>query len=491
MASPVPPNMYPTPEHPYYPQYQSPYQPLDVSGIHQHRPDQYVAHTPHSPYAPYGPTAHHHPGHHHPHQNKDMVKPPYSYIALIAMAINDATDKKVTLNSIYQWIMERFPFYRENKQGWQNSIRHNLSLNECFVKIPRDDRKPGKGSYWTLDPDSYNMFENGSYLRRRKRFKKEKKETIKATNNDDTSCDSSAKSTDARNVSSETKEIRDKENATDASKDRSKHPSEDNGSRASPRMYRRQSEESAGKGGFQDSQQQLREPHTRRNRNSVTKSEPMDHATQKYGEVGYRHHQQQETIRVSPDIVATQSQCDQVPSQSALTEPANPSSPAELSNSSVVMDGYQGTGVILSSYIDQHQAIRAQQHQEDVVAQCITPEEQTPTVSSYQSIQSPASISNNNNRWIPELTTVSHLGSNPPTSYHHSQPHMYSPDFFTSIVPSNQASVLHPIHEDDIASGNHGYHQLRYSPPVTAAYYHQYSHSHRHNKYSTFEYPKY
>ncbi|KAK0163722.1 hypothetical protein PV328_002425 [Microctonus aethiopoides] len=114
-------------------------------------------------------------------RNYTHAKPPYSYISLITMAIQNAPTKMLTLAEIYQFIMDLFPFYRTNQQRWQNSIRHSLSFNDCFVKVARTPDKPGKGSFWTLHPESGNMFENGCYLRRQKRFKDEKKEQARQT----------------------------------------------------------------------------------------------------------------------------------------------------------------------------------------------------------------------------------------------------------------------------------------------------------------------
>ncbi len=98
------------------------------------------------------------------------VKPPYSYVALISMAIHTSLEKRLTLNGIYDYITKHFPYYRNREnQGWRNSIRHNLSLHECFMKLPAKGGKNGKSHYWVLDPAHEVMFEEGNYRRRRRR----------------------------------------------------------------------------------------------------------------------------------------------------------------------------------------------------------------------------------------------------------------------------------------------------------------------------------
>ncbi|KAH9492560.1 Forkhead box protein E4, partial [Bulinus truncatus] len=130
------------------------------------------------------------------------AKPTMSYIALIAKAILESEQRRLNLGSIYNWIEKHYPFYKNKGQGWRNSVRHNLSLNDCFIKVELNivssevelnivstevelkivsteagRCEDGKGNYWAIHPANIQDFMRGDFRqRRRSRRRGRKKE---------------------------------------------------------------------------------------------------------------------------------------------------------------------------------------------------------------------------------------------------------------------------------------------------------------------------
>ncbi|EPY78099.1 hypothetical protein CB1_001119010 [Camelus ferus] len=70
-------------------------------------------------------------------------KPPYTYLAMIALVIQAAPSRRLKLAQIIHQVQAVFPFFRDDYEGWKDSIRHNLSSNRCFHKA--------KGNFWAVD----------------------------------------------------------------------------------------------------------------------------------------------------------------------------------------------------------------------------------------------------------------------------------------------------------------------------------------------------
>ncbi|KAK6176718.1 hypothetical protein SNE40_014962 [Patella caerulea] len=106
-------------------------------------------------------------------ESSSDIKPSMSYIALIGKAILESSEKRLNLGSIYSWIESTFPYYVNRGQGWRNSVRHNLSLNECFIKAGRCE--DGKGNYWAVHPANLQDFMRGDFRQRRRSRKRGRK----------------------------------------------------------------------------------------------------------------------------------------------------------------------------------------------------------------------------------------------------------------------------------------------------------------------------
>lgn len=86
-----------------------------------------------------------------------------SYAGLIGQAIKSSSDMRLSLSEVYDWISSTYPFFEKGDRGWQNSIRHNLSLNKSFIKIEREANMPGKGGWWAIKRGHEDRFQNGLY----------------------------------------------------------------------------------------------------------------------------------------------------------------------------------------------------------------------------------------------------------------------------------------------------------------------------------------
>ncbi|XP_062508806.1 forkhead box protein G1-like [Corticium candelabrum] len=116
-------------------------------------------------------------------------RPKITFMNMIASAIFSSPQKKLSLQEIYHFIVEHYGhFYHfENRKAWQNAVRHNLSLHECFVKIRRPARvlSGGKvyettahGCYWALDDMALQEFEVHGKIRRRPSARVAKMKTV-------------------------------------------------------------------------------------------------------------------------------------------------------------------------------------------------------------------------------------------------------------------------------------------------------------------------
>ena len=99
-----------------------------------------------------------------PATNSKAGKPSESHVELISRAIMESSEQRLILADIYQYIYDNYPYFQTAPRGWRNTVRYNLSTNECFIKKGR--APSGRGFYWAIHPACVEDFQKGEFNRR-------------------------------------------------------------------------------------------------------------------------------------------------------------------------------------------------------------------------------------------------------------------------------------------------------------------------------------
>lgn len=101
-----------------------------------------------------------------PKKHKENSEKIVSYTEMIAKAIFASPNNMSTLAEIYNYLIVKYPILSSRGKSWKNSVRHTLSLNEWFVKIPKLDN--AKCCYWSIHPVYVQRFRRGDFQKQRK-----------------------------------------------------------------------------------------------------------------------------------------------------------------------------------------------------------------------------------------------------------------------------------------------------------------------------------
>ena len=83
-------------------------------------------------------------------------KPLFTFTELLLMAIEASPMNHCTYDDVYQFLQQEYPYFCQLLDtDWKSDVRHTLSQNKCFIKLPNYCESPNNVQhYWTINKSS-------------------------------------------------------------------------------------------------------------------------------------------------------------------------------------------------------------------------------------------------------------------------------------------------------------------------------------------------